>query len=118
MYPANALKTKIFPTCALGVVSKFDPATKFKEEEEIVNEDGILSYIIGVDSMSEVDVELVMYPNQTVPTALTNIAFNFANSTLGTGNISYLIRGDIKITGKAGNAERIAFKMINNSVLP
>ena len=116
-YPAAGVQQKVFPTCALGVVSKFDPDTKYREEEEIENEEGTLAYVVGVDFMSEVDVEVVLYPNQNVPVALTNINFNFANSTL-TGPNSYLIRGDVKVTGKAGNAKRIAFKCIANSALP
>ena len=118
MYPASALQVKNFPTCALGVVSKFDPDTKYSDEEKIVDEDGILSYINGVDLMTEVDVEVTMYPNQNVPAPLTNIAFNFTNSTLGTGNISYLITGDVKIIGNAGHTKKVGFKMMTNSKLP
>ena len=117
VYPASGVQTKLFPTCPLGVVSKFDPATKYREEEEIPNEDGTLTYVVGVDSMTEVEVELVMYPNQNVPAPLTNLAFNFANVNNG-GNVSYLIRGDIKIAGAAGKSKKVQFKMITNSALP
>ena len=117
VYPSNGVQTKLFPTCAIGVVSKFDPSSKFREEEEILNEDGTLTYIVGVDAMQEIDVELVMYANQNVPTALTNINFNYVNVNAG-GNVSYLIRGDIKVSGNAGKAKRVAFKMITNSALP
>lgn len=58
VYPNNGVQVKVFPTSVLGVVSKFEPATKYKEEEEIVNEDGILTYVIGVDNMTEIDLEL------------------------------------------------------------
>jgi hypothetical protein len=112
-YPNNGVQVFNFPTCALGVVSKFDPASKFREEEEIVNEDGTLAYVVGVDSMNEVDIELVLYPNQNVPTALTVVNFNN-----GSANTSYLIRGEVKIAGNAGKAKRITFKAINNSALP
>lgn len=121
VYPAAGVGTKTFPTCTLGVVSKFDPSSKFREEEEILNEDGTLTYLVGVDQMNEVDVELVMFPNANVPTALTNIAFNFANSSLaefGNANTSFLIRGEIKVAGNPGKAKRVSFKMMNNSALP
>jgi len=118
VYPSNGVQTKIFPTCTLGTVSKFDPASKYKEEEEIPDEDGSVKYIVGVDWMTEVDVEIVMAPNQNVPNALTVLTFNFTGSTLGTGNINYLIRGDVKTLGNAGKAKRIGFKMMNNSNLP
>jgi hypothetical protein len=113
IYPASGVQTKIFPTSPLGVVSKFDPVGKYREEEEIPNEDGTLTYVVGVDFMNEVDVEIVMYPNQNVPAPLTNLNFNN-----GSANTSYLIRGDVKIAGNAGKAKRIVFKCINNSSLP
>ncbi len=116
-YPNNGVQTKLFPTCVLGVVSKFDPATKYKEEEEIPDENGILKYVVGVDNQTEIDVELVLYPNQNIPAPLTNIAFNY-NAVNGGGNVSYLIRGDVKNAGSAGKAKRIAFKMMVNSNLP
>jgi len=118
MYPSAALQTKIFPTSTLGVVSKFDPDTKYSEEEKIVNEDGILSYINGVDLMTEVDVELILYPNTNVPAPLTNVTFNFADSTMSfTGN-SFVITGDVKIIGTAGKVKRVGFKMLQSTNLP
>ena len=111
-YPAASVQTKIFPTCPLGIVSKFDPATKYREEEEIYGESGALTVLVGVDNMNEVDVEVVMYPNQSVPAPLSTVVFSGSNSG------SYLIRGDVKTTGAAGKSKRIAFKAFNNSSLP
>ena len=109
VYPSNGVSVKDFPTCALGVVSKWEPATKYREEEEIPSETGTLKYIVGVDSMTEVEVELVMYPGQVIPSALTSVTFSSG---------SYLIRGDVKNAGNAGKASRVQFKAISNSLLP
>jgi len=118
VYPNNGVQLKNFPTSTLGVVSKFDPSTKYKTEEEIENENGILTYIVGIDHMTEIDVELVMFPNMNVPDTLTAIAFNYANSTLGSGVVNYLIRGDVKVNGTAGKAKRVSFKAIATTTLP
>lgn len=114
MYPANSVQRKIFPTCSGFIVTKWEPAKKFREEEEIEDESGILSNIVGVDDTDEVDVEMVVKPNTNVPTPLSNITFANGNS----GNGIYLIRGDVKIIGNAGRAKRIAFKAMKNANLP
>lgn len=117
VYPANGVKQHIFPTSTLGVVSKFDISTKYKEEEEIPDEDGILKYVVGVDNMVDVDVEIVLFLNSALPTALSNIAFNFSGVNSG-GSVSYLIRGEVSNKGTAGKAQRVAFKAISNANLP
>lgn len=121
MYPVNGVQRKIFPLCSGFIVTKFEPDSKYREIESIENESGDYSQKVGIDLMSEFDIEMVLHPNSNIPAPLTVLSFTnvaswvpFSNS----GALSVLIDGDIKVAGQAGRALKISFKGMTNINLP
>ena len=114
MYPANGVARKILPNCSGFIVTKFDPVNKYREEEEVTNESGILSNILGIDLMDDVEADLIPKPNTSVPNIFD--VLNFSGGTIGNG--SYLVRGDVSIIGTAGGSKKISLRLMKNAEIP
>jgi len=123
MYPASGVLRKILPTLTNYTVTKFDPSEKYGEEQEVHDENGLIKYVVGIDKKYEYDIEMVVKPSASIPEPLTTLVFTAPSGGVtfpGTvsGNITILIRGEVKIIGKAGEAAMIGFKGMVNANIP
>lgn len=124
-YPVNAIQRKINPTLLNAVVTKFDADPGYRDRDQIENEAGLLSNILGVDYSLPVDCEIVAAPNFGNIQDLTTLVFNTAAASPNfSGNFSnanvltMLINGPIKLAGTAGKGIRYQMKLIKTAVLP
>lgn len=123
-YPVNGILRRVNPTAANFVVTKFEVSQGYRDRDEIENEVGLMSNILGVDQWLSGDVEVVCAPNASIPVDLTTIVFNtalaypnyanFANANV----LTMLVNSDVKPSGTAGKGNRYTFKVIKTAVLP
>lgn len=124
-YPANAIQRRIYPTLPNAVVTKFDVDEGYRDRDQIENEAGLMSNIIGVDSSLNGDVEIVCTPNfGGFPQDLTTLVFNTTAASPNYSNfaansvLTMLINGAVKPAGTAGKGIRYQFKVLKTAVLP
>ena len=115
MYPAAGVTRKTLPTCTNFIVTKWDFANKYREEEMITDESGQVTNVIGIDSTDEVEAELVVKPAGAIPEPLTTMTFS--GGAAGTAGV-YLIIGEVKVLGSAGQAQKIGVKLMKNATVP
>ena len=122
-YPASVTQVRVLPTLTNFIVTKFDDSQKYREEEEVENELGQLYVINGLDFSYYYDIEMIVKVGGTIPTPLTKLTFTAPTLTnaipiLGTatGMIDVIIRGEVKLMGKAGGMSKIGFKGFQNAV--
>lgn len=124
-YPANAISRRVLPTCVPFIVTKFDVNQGYRGgEDEIEQEAGLLSNILGTDLSLQGDIEIVVTPNAALPQTLTTLVFNTAAATPNYANwananvLTLLIRGPVKPLGKSGAGLKYGFNVFKNTLNP
>ena len=107
------------------MVTKFDVGEGYRDRDQIENEAGLMSNVLGVDFNLSGDVEVVITPNYgNAPQDLQTLVFNTAAASPSYSNfananvLTMLINGDVKYAGTAGKGVRYQFKVIKTAVLP
>jgi len=123
-FPNTSALRRILPTLTGYIVTKFEPATKYREEEEVMDEGGALAVVNGVDKTYTYDIEMMVKPSSSVPAPLTTLTFTAPTATNaiaipGAGaTFTVLIRGEVKHIGDAGKVAKIGFKGEINANIP
>ena len=123
-YPANAISRRVLPTCTNFIVSKFDVTEGFRSRDEVEQEAGLMSNVIGTDVSLSGDVEIWVTPNAALPQDLTTLVFNTAAAIPNYANfasanvLTMLINSEVKPLGASGKGLKYGFKVFKNSVLP
>lgn len=123
-YPANAITRRVLPTCPTFIVTKFDVNEGFRSKDEIEQEVGLMSNVLGIDVSLVGDVEIVVTPNAALPQELTTLVFNTAAANPNYANfananvLTMLVYGPVKPLGKTGAGLKYGFPVFKNIILP
>lgn len=100
--PATSVEIFKHPKIDGFIVTKWEPATKFKGEERVKDEEGREAVVLGWDQGDVINAEMVLKFGTTVPEPLTTLS----ETSPGTGK--WLITSDVKLSGTPGGSQKIS----------
>ncbi|MFH1066997.1 MAG: hypothetical protein V1746_03775 [bacterium] len=100
--PATSVEIFKHPKITGYIVTKWEPATKFKGEERVKDEEGREAVLLGWDKGDVISAELVLKSGTEIPEPLTVLS----EDSPGTGK--WLITSDVKLSGTPGGSKKIS----------